>query len=406
MKKISRRNFMQVSAVAMMAGTLSACGAAASSTAASTAASSTAASSAGSSAAAASVKLASFKMGSIDKGSQDGTSVPLRNNLEAAIKALGGTSVTVQPAGTTTDDYLDALDTLISQGVDAVNLAWVNFQFTAAPAAVQKCEDAGIYYGFYWTVDVETLGDDTLAICKDSPYFLGCFYQQENDAAYNAMKTLHESGCDKLGYIGLPASNEMRENSRDYGIQQACKDFGMTILVEQRDATVTATAEGGATTMENFLTAFPEMQGLVIAGMTQFVMPGVDQVLTSKNLTSTFKVGAIDFPDNMDTYAQNGELIFDAGAHITGPVYITILAANALNGTPLIDKGRSFNQQYIQLASADEIESWVKIADELVYNDDELLQCLQVVNPSFDVDAFDTMVKSYSYSDIMKRHHS
>ncbi|MCR4895783.1 MAG: substrate-binding domain-containing protein [Lachnospiraceae bacterium] len=351
------------------------------------------------------VELVNFKMGYFDTGSQDGTTVPLRNNLVAAIESLGAEGVSVQPAGNTPDDYLDALDTLISQGVDAIALPWVSFMFAGTPAAVKKCEDAGVYYGFYWGVDVETLGEDTLAFCQDSDHFMGCFYQQENDAAYAAMETLHNYGCDKVGYIGLAASNELQENSRDYGVLKACEDFGMEILVEQRDQNVTTTAEGGATTVENFLTAYPEMQGIVIAGNTQFVMPGIDQVITSKGLTD-FKVAAIDFPDAMETYAQDGVLVYDAGAHVTGPVYLTILAANAMNGTPLITKGQSFNQQYIKLTSSEEIEQWVSIADEIVYNTDELLQCLQVVNPEFDVEAFDEMVRNYSYADIMARHHA
>lgn len=350
------------------------------------------------------VKLTDFKMGVLDTGGQDGTSIPLRNNYMAAIKSLGGTAVVAQPAGTTIDDYLDALDTLLNQNIDAVALPWVSFMYAGSPAAVKKCEDAGVYYGFYWGPGIQDLGEDTLSLCADSTLFLGAFYQQENTTAYNAMKTLHENGCNKLGYIGLAADNEMRENSRDYGIQQACKDFNMEILVEQRDNSVTMTAEGGATTVENFLAAYPDMQGIIIAGNTQFVMPGVDQAITSKGLTD-FKVAAIDFPDDMLAYAEDGVLVYDAGAHVTGPVYITILAANALNGTPLLTKGQSFNQQYIMLTSTEEIKNWVSIQEEIVYNTEELRACLKVLNPDFSLETFNELVLNYSYNDIMKRHH-
>lgn len=351
------------------------------------------------------VELKSFRMGVLDTGSQDGTSVPLRTNYMAAIESLGGEAVVAQPAGNTPDDFLDALDTVLNQGVDAVALPWVSFLFAGSPAAVKKCEDAGVYYGFYWGPSMEDLGEDTLTMIGDSDHFLGAFYQQENVAAYTAMETLHANGCDKVGYIGLAASNEMQENSRDYGVQKACEELGMEILVEQRDSNVTLTAEGGATTVENFLAAYPEMQGIVIAGNTQFVMPGVDQVITSKGLEN-FKVAAIDFPDDMLTYAEDGVLVYDAGGHVTGPVYLTILAANAINGTPLIEKGQSFNQQYIMLQSSEEIANWVEITNEVVYNTDELLQCLKVVNPDFGLEQFTELVENYSYSDIMARHHS
>ena len=178
----------------------------------------------------------------------------------------------------------------------------------------------------------------------------------------------------------------------------------MEVLVEQRDSNVTTTAEGGATTVENFLTAYPEMDGLIIAGNTQFVMPGVHQAITAAG-RDDFKVAAIDFPDDMATYAESGVLVYDCGGHVTGPVYLTILAANAINGTPLIEKGQSFNQQYIKLTSSEEITNWMEIEDEIVYNTDELLQCLKVNNPDFDVDAFTEMVESYSYADIMERHY-
>ena len=347
-----------------------------------------------------------FRMGYFDTGAQDGTTTPLRNNLVAAIESLGATGVPVQPAETTPEGYLDALDILLSQDVDAVALPWVNLQYSASPIAVKKCEDAGVYYGFYWGPAMEDLGEDTLSICQDSELFLGAFYQNETDAAYMAMETLHNFGCDQIGYIGLPRKEEMRENNRDYGCELAIEEFGMEILVEQRDTNVTLTAEGGATTVENFLTAYPEMQGLIIAGNTQFVMPGVYQAITAAGRQDDFKVAAIDFPDDMATYAESGVLVYDSGGHVTGPVYLTILAANALNGTPLIEKGQSFNQQYIKLTSSEEIMGWMEIEDEIVYNTDELLQCLQVVNPDFDLDAFIEMVESYSYNDIMERRHS
>ena len=78
--------------------------------------------------------LVNFRMGYFDTGSQDGTSTPLRNNLVAAIESLGATGVPVQPAESTSDAYLDALDTLLSQDVDAVALPWVSFMYAGSPA--------------------------------------------------------------------------------------------------------------------------------------------------------------------------------------------------------------------------------------------------------------------------------
>lgn len=345
-------------------------------------------------------ELKSFSIGYFDDGSTDGTTQPVIAQLKTAIEALGGTGVPVAPANSSPDAQVEALEILLTKDVDGVVLPYALFGEASLPVVVTKCQSAGVYFGFYWAEEEYAAEvEDMLNGCE---YYVGRLFQDDKVAAYDGMKALSDSGCKNVGFIGIPAV-EVKENSRDNGVTVACSELGMKVLVEQRDIGFTLSAEGGAATVEQFLTAYPDMDGIIICGMAQFVLPGVMQSLTTLN-RNDIKVACIDFCNDMDVYAKDGRLVYECGGHNNGGAYLTILMANIFNGTPIHDGPVLLGERYIQLYSVEDFEAYKTIQGKDSYNAEEIRQCLKALNSDFSYEQFEKMVGSYSLEDIQQRH--
>lgn len=337
----------------------------------------------------------SFKIGLFDLGSTNATTTPLQKQLELTINALGGEVVWgIQDMM----DPIPGLQNLISSGVDGIICS-----ATAGIDQVAKlCDDAGVYWSTYWN-KMEP-GDGNYEAAIASPYFISTSYEDDVYSAYFAGKQLGEAGCKNLCLIGLPAG-AVTSIMRDEGLQRALDEYGMTVLAEERDFTMTITTEGGATTTERFLTAYPECDGIVIVGMTQFVLAGVVQTLEQYGKVGEIPVAGIDFNEHQTDYFERGALIGIVGGHFSGPIYSAILMANKINDTPLTDEPAFIENNFIELTSYEESKGYDDAMDATgftFYPADVLAQCLVANNPSFTYDDLMAMRDAYGLDYLLK----
>jgi ABC-type sugar transport system substrate-binding protein len=345
-------------------------------------------------------ELVRFKIGTIDTGSTDATSAPLFEQLKLTCEALGAEYVTAAPTDMTADGYLAAVENLISVGCKGIIM---NAGFVSIPKVAKLCDEAQVYWSLYWYKLEE--GTEDYEAAMNSKYFVSTFYEDDTHSAYFATAQLGKQGCKNICMIGLPAGST--SNARDAGIKQACDEYGMTVLAEERDFTLTYTAAGGATIAERFLSAYPECDGIIIAGMTQFCLPGVVQTLEQTGNVGKVKVAGIDFNEYQFEYMESGALTAIIGGHFTGPTYAAILIANIINGTPLTEDKLIFEDQFIELDSA---ETAKKYADYMngsggvLYTEEEIRNCLKKINPDFTIEDLKKIADSYSVDDLVNRH--
>lgn len=341
-----------------------------------------------------------FKIGYFAYTSQTANLTPQTEGIERVCEALGGEAVSVVAAANTKADFLDALNTLISMGCDGVVLNFANLGLASMPAVAQACDEAGVYWSLFYTYP--SFSEEIMDVWNNSEYYVGRAYNGEYQAGYDAMKALHEAGCSKTGYFGLPVSNDCL-GTRDEGIKKACEDFDMEILAEQRDYTYTLSAEGGATTVENFLTTYPEMDSILVGSLGSFTIPGIMQSLEALG-RDDIKVSVIEFSTDMDTYFDSGKMIFSTGHNVNGATYMAIAVANAIQGTPLSEDKILICDKMINI---DNTEDHVFFKDYLyspVYEVDELKNCLQLTNPDFTLASLEEMSEAYTFDWWKARH--
>ena len=337
-----------------------------------------------------------IKLGLSIYSTTDATAGPMVNNMQAACDGMGADLV-IATDNQNLETEITNIENLIANGCEAVFC--LPYSDDAIPRIAKICEQNQVYFGFYW---YDLTEEATKKVCYDSDYFIANIYEDDVWSAYTAMKTLNEAGSSHIGMFGLP-TGRTTTTKRDEGIKQACDEFGMEILVEDR--VNTNTSDDAASSVESMVSAYPDLDGIVIAGMTQTCLPGVIQSLQNLGLAGKVKVSCIDFNENQTEYFQKELVSGIVGGHFTGAAWLGVLAINQLQGTPLVEEPVSIKDEFLVLQSADDCENYNKyLYEELPYTADEYAQMSQKINPDFTYDDLMNIISTYSIDDVIARH--
>ena len=341
-----------------------------------------------------------FKIGTLDMGSADATSAPLLNQLRTTVEAMGCEFVTATASEMSAEAMIAAYQNLIAAGCDGIITTYGQ---VSADTMAQMFDEAGVLWSTYWYHFVE--GTDEYEAVMNSETFVSSTYEDDVNSAYWAASELGKKGCKKLCMVGLPAGGATA-NMRDEGIKKACEEYGMEILAEERDFSLTISSAGGATITERFLTAYPECDGILVAGMTQFVLAGVVQTLEQAGKVGTIPISGIDFNEYQFDYFEKGALNGIIGGHFCGPTYSAILMINQLNGTPLTTDKVQIENMFIELNDAEKVQQYADWLENngTIYSADEISKCLVVNNPDFTYDDLIEMANAYCLEDLLARH--
>lgn len=339
------------------------------------------------------------KLGLTIYSTTDATAGPVINNMQTACDGMGAELVIASPDDQNLEKEITNIENLIANGCQAVFC--LPYSDDSIPRIAKICEDAEVYFGFYW---YDLSNEETHDVCYASDYFLGNIYEDDVWSAYTAMKTLNEAGSSHIGMFGLP-TGRTTTTKRDNGIAQACEEFGMEILVEDR--VNTNTSDDAASSVESMVSAYPDLDGIVIAGMTQTCLPGVIQSLQNLGMTDKVKVSCIDFNENQTEYFEKNSVSGVIGGHFTGGAWLAVLAVNKLQGTPLVDGPVSIKDEFLVLQTVDDAKNYdAHLYEELPYTADEYAQMSKKINEAFTYEDLLEIVASYSIEDVMTRHNA
>lgn len=347
-------------------------------------------------------ELKKWKLGMMDPGSWNATSGPLYAQMESACEALNVELYYVAAETSSAEGHMAAIQNMIAAGCDGIILLNGPLVQGIIPQVAEMCDDAEVYWSLSWTKVTE--GDGNYEACVGSDYFVSTTYEDDVYSANWCTNILGELGVKNLCEIGFVAGNATGE-MRDQGVKKAIEEYNMTLLADERDTALTRTTDGGKTIMDRFTSAYPDMDGLVIAGMSQFVLSGVMSTLEEKKLTDQISVTCIDFHEYQAEYLKTGALDGIIGGHVVGTFYSLILMANIMNGTPLTDEPVIQQDNFITLDNYDDAALWDSYAQTGdFYSADEIKNMMVVNNPDYTLADWQQMIADYSIADIVARH--
>lgn len=346
-------------------------------------------------------ELKHFTVGMLDMGAWNATSGPQYAQIELAAEALN-CEIIYTAYDSSAEGLLIAVQNLIASGVDAILLQNGPLVYGCIPQLAELCDEAEVYWALCWTKVEE--GDGNYEACMNSDYFVATFYEDDVHSGQWITELLGAKGCKNATEIGFVTGNATAD-MRDAGVAAGLETYPeMSVKAEERDTSLTTTSDGGKTIMDRFITSVPDVDGLLICGMSQFVLSGVVSSLEEHGLTDTVSVACIDFHEYQTEYLESGVLDGIIGGHVVGPYYGLILIANIMNGTPLTDEKVIVQDNFIELASYEDAVVWDTYGKPgNIYSAEETVNMIQAVNPDFTYDDFLQVIADYSLDDIVAR---
>lgn len=344
-------------------------------------------------------ELKHFTVGMLDVGAWNATSGPQYAQIELAAEALN-VDLVYTAYDSSAEGLLQAVQNLIGMGVDAILLQNGPLVYGCIPQVAEICDDAEVYWALCWTKLVE--GDGNYEACMESDYFVATFWEDDVHSGQWCTELLGAKDHQNLAEIGFVTGNATAD-MRDAGVAAGLEAYpNMQIKAEERDQSLTSTSDGGKTIMDRFITSVPDLDGLLICGMSQFVLSGVVSSLEEHNLQDKVDVACIDFHEYQTEYLKSGVLDGIIGGHVVGPYYGLILIANIMNGTPLTDEKLILQDNFIELASYDDAVIWDTYGKPgTLYSAEETRN--MVANPDFTYEDFLKVIADYSLDDIVSR---
>lgn len=196
----------------------------------------------------------------------------------------------------TTADELTDCENLISAGCQGIY--FIPMDTSANLQLGTACQNAGVY----WSISNRQISDEEiLAACEANPYFVNRIYDNSYDVCKEMVKVLADQGIKKVCVLtGDPNDGMMVE--RNQGFADGCEEYGVEVLAESR--LVSGDASANVNSVNNFLTLYSDMEGILAASGTAGVGEGIITALNASGREpGSVKVAAFDtFDGNQEVY--------------------------------------------------------------------------------------------------------
>ena len=341
----------------------------------------------------------SYRIGFVENATLDiGCSYPVTTLFKNTVEAMGSEYVPVVLSDQSAEGVLTAVQNLLAQEPDAVVLSNMVIAYGCARETMDLCIEQGVYFSFFWTI----LDPEDLEYAKESEYFIGNTYMSNEEQGYGAAVLMGEAGCKKIATITCTPGISITEE-RNVGLDRAKEEYGFEVVATESDTSLTMSSAGGATIAENFISAYPDCDGILIAGMTQYVLPGVVNALKEAG-REDIKVVGIDYNEYQKQFMEEGSLYGIIGGQYIGASLLGIATINALDGNRLSEEPIMLVENHLSVDSmekCDIVEQYMLTAD--IYSPEELANCRILNNPEFNIDALMKMAEEYSIEDVEAR---
>lgn len=289
----------------------------------------------------------------------------------------------------TTADELTDCENLISAGCEGIYFIPMD---TAANLQLgNACQDAGVY----WSMSNRQIADpDILATCEANPYFAARIYDNSYDVCKEMVKVLADQGITKVCMLSGDPTDAMMMD-RNKGFEDGCKEYGVEILATSQ--IVSGDASANVDSANNFLTLYPNMEGMLVASGTAGVGEAVMTALNASGREKgSVKVAAFDtFEGNQQAF-EEGWLAASCGGYTTECLVSFLALVNAVQGNATNDKVMEMSLSPLLITSAEDMEIFSQYVDnpEVQLYSDDLIKSL--VAPGLTVEDYQKVLDDWS----------
>lgn len=221
------------------------------------------------------------------------------------------------------EQIITDVENLFAAGANAV--IFCNSAEGQVPRAVSIAENYdGKVFQFFRTLHDPEIRDAMFV----APGYGGQVFEDEFEVGYILGMAMAQSGVTNVGLINFN-SGDPTAIQRQAGYEAAFAETGVNILAETWDI---FTGEEAAMVTENYIAAFPELDGIVLVGGSTEALRGIQSTLQRHDKTGDIALSTTDFYDEMYEDLESGSLQFIAGGHWNSPFFAFMLAYNWASG--------------------------------------------------------------------------
>lgn len=322
--------------------------------------------------------------------------VDIKNMIDYAAKALD-CDVEYAANNFDTEKVVTDIENLFASGCKAVIVC--NSADGQMPKAVRIAERYnGKVFQFFRTISDESIKNAVWA----SPGYGGQVHEDEYKVGYALGTAMYEAGCRNVGLINFN-HGDLTAEQRQAGYVDAFKKLGVNIVAETWDI---STGEESARVTENYVAAYPEMDGVALVGGSGEALFGVQSALKRHGKTGSVKLSTTDFYDAMEADLESGALGMISGGHWCDPFFSFMLAYNWAAGSFADgDLPVEVPMDMIYITSPEDARlfaQWFK-GEEPPYNAEEIRNLTKTYNPDFKLSDLVKAATSLSLQDVIQR---
>ncbi len=289
----------------------------------------------------------------------------------------------------TTADELTDCENLISAGCDGIY--FIPMDTSANLQLSTACSAAEVYWS---TSNRDIIDKDILAAVEADPYFVTRIYDNSYDVCKEMVKTMADQGITKVCMLSGDPTDAMMVD-RNNGFIDGAKEYGVEILATSQ--LVSGDSSANVDSVNNFLTLYPEMQGILAVSGTAGVGEAVITALESSGRDKgSVKVAAFDTFDGNQKAFEDGWLAASCGGYTSECLMSFIALVNRVQGNSFSDKVAVMTLSPLLITSAEEMDLFSKYVDnpDVQLYSDEVIKSL--VGPDVTVEDYQKVLDDWS----------
>lgn len=302
-------------------------------------------------------------------------------------------NVTFHWVQSTTDETLITnIETLIEAGCDAI------MPYYITESVVETCDRNQVYFAqFCGKID-----GTVLEAAEKSDYWLGGCSEDDTAAGLAMVQSLYDQGARNFTIIGIPAGQQPIGDLRFQAFADGIK------TLQASDPTVKQLGEyrglESPNAVENFLSLYPEMDGICNACGGGGRNESIVQALETSGAAGRVKYGAINAVEEYSYWFDNSALHFMICGQHPDAIFSFMMVYNALNGDRLSDTPVYMGMNYLYV-TPDNMGDYAEyiMGSTFPYTIDELKQFVKKFNPDASIELLQEAVSSYSIEEVASR---
>ncbi len=269
----------------------------------------------------------------------------------------------------TTADELTDCENLISAGCNGIYM--IPMDTSANLQLGNACQNAGVYLAMS---NRDIIDEEVLKACEANPYFITRIKDDNYEISKEMVKILADKGIKKVCMLSGDPSDAMMVD-RNKGFEDGAKEYGVEILAKSQLVSGDATAN--VNSINNFITLYPEVEGILCVSGTAGVGEAIITALNSSNREKgSVKVASFDtFEGNKQAF-DDGWLVASCGGYTPECLAAFLALVNRVKGNEFSTEALPcFSQSPLLITSSEDMDifsQYVDNPDVQIYSDEEI----------------------------------